>query len=76
MAPIAGRPFLEHLLDRAIAQGVEGVHVLGGHAAGVISGHFGNSYGGVPVTYSFEDDLALEARLKPLSHSLPKGSSL
>jgi D-glycero-alpha-D-manno-heptose 1-phosphate guanylyltransferase len=54
MAPIAGRPFLEHLFDHAIAQGVEEVHLLVGHAAEVISRHFGNSYGGVPVTYSFE----------------------
>jgi D-glycero-alpha-D-manno-heptose 1-phosphate guanylyltransferase len=55
MAPIAGRPFLEHLLDRAIAQGVREVHFLVGHAADVIARHFGNSYRGTPVTYSFED---------------------
>jgi D-glycero-alpha-D-manno-heptose 1-phosphate guanylyltransferase len=55
MASIAGRPFLEHLLDRAILQGVNGVHLLVGHAAEVISAHFGTSYGGIPVTYSFED---------------------
>jgi D-glycero-alpha-D-manno-heptose 1-phosphate guanylyltransferase len=55
MAPIAGRPFLEHLLDRAIVQGVKEVHLLVGHAAEVISRHFGNSYRGVPVSYSFEN---------------------
>ena len=55
MAPIAGRPFLEHLLDRAIAQGVADVHLLVGHAAEVISGYFGNSYRGIPVSYSVED---------------------
>jgi D-glycero-alpha-D-manno-heptose 1-phosphate guanylyltransferase len=55
MASIAGRPFLKHLLDRAISQGVKGIHLLVGYAAEVICRHFGNSYGGGPVTYSFED---------------------
>ncbi len=55
MAPVAGRPFLEHLLDRAIPQGVEAIHLLVGHRAEVISDHFGNRYRGAAVTYSFED---------------------
>lgn len=55
MAPIAGKPFLEHLLDRATAQGVTEVHLLLGHAAKIITRHFGNSYRGTPVTYSIED---------------------
>lgn len=55
MASIAGKPFLEHLLDRAIAQGVTGIHLLVGYAAEVITHHFGNDYRGVPVTYSVED---------------------
>lgn len=54
MAPIAGKPFLEHFLDRAIAQGVNRIHLLVGYAAETISGHFGSTYCGVPVTYSFE----------------------
>ena len=54
MAPIAGRPFLEHLLDRAIAQGVSDIHLLVGHKADVITGHFGANYRRTPVTYSFE----------------------
>jgi len=54
MAPIGGRPFLEHLFDRAIAQGVNGIHLLVGYAADVITGHFGSEYRGVPVTYSVE----------------------
>lgn len=54
MASIAGKPFLEHLLDRAIAQGVSGIHLLVGYAAEVITHHFGGEYRGVPVTYSFE----------------------
>ena len=55
MAPIAGRPFLEHLLDRAIAQGVTSIHLLVGYAAHVITDHFGAAYRRVPVTYSFEE---------------------
>ncbi len=55
MAPIAGKPFLEHLLDRAMAQGVNEIHLLVGYAANVIKSHFGDSYRGVPLTYSFED---------------------
>lgn len=54
MAPIAGRPFLEHLFDRGIGQGVDRIHLLVGYAAEVISDHFGGTYRGIPVTYSFE----------------------
>ena len=55
MASIGGRPFLEHLLDRGISQGVTGVHLLVGHAAQLISDHFGDNYRGIPVTYSVEE---------------------
>jgi D-glycero-alpha-D-manno-heptose 1-phosphate guanylyltransferase len=73
MASIAGKPFLEHLLDRAIHQGVEEVHLLVGHAADVITAHFGRNYGGIPVTYSFEEDPlgtggALKAAERQLAH--------
>jgi D-glycero-alpha-D-manno-heptose 1-phosphate guanylyltransferase len=55
MAPIGGRPFLEHLLDRGIAQGVTEVHLLVGFRAEIITDHFGAAYRGVPVNYSFEE---------------------
>ncbi|WP_183516946.1 sugar phosphate nucleotidyltransferase [Mycolicibacterium sp. BK634] len=55
MAPIGGKPFLEHLLDRAITQGVNSIHLLVGYASHVITEHFGSVYRDVPVTYSFED---------------------
>ncbi|WP_457225559.1 sugar phosphate nucleotidyltransferase [Mycolicibacterium sp. CBM1] len=55
MAPIGGRPFLEHLLDRSIDQGINRIHLLVGYAGHVISGHFGVSYRDVPITYSTED---------------------
>lgn len=55
MAPIAGRPFLEHLLDRAISEGVSEVLLLVGYSAQAISRHFGDNYRGLPVAYSIED---------------------
>ena len=55
MASIGERPFLEHLLDRAISQGVTEVHLLVGYSAQAIVDHFGNSYCGVPLSYSYED---------------------
>lgn len=54
MADIAGKPFLGHLLDRAIAQGADRVHLLVGYAAEVIIDYLGDDYRGVPVTYSRE----------------------
>jgi D-glycero-alpha-D-manno-heptose 1-phosphate guanylyltransferase len=54
MASIAGRPFLEHLFDRAILQGVTSIHLLVGHSADVIVRHFCDVYREVAVTYSVE----------------------
>lgn len=73
MAPIAGKPFLEHLLDRAVEQGVDQVHLLTGYRAEVVSDHFGSCYRGVPVTYSVETvplgtGGALKAALDVLQH--------
>lgn len=55
MAPIAGRPFLEHFLDRAISQGVDDIQLLVGHGADVIRHHFGNQYREIAVTYHHEE---------------------
>lgn len=55
MASIGGRPFLEHLLDNALAQGVTQTHLLVGYAAEKITGHFGSGYRGMSLTYSHED---------------------
>lgn len=55
MASISGRPFLEHLLDRAISQEVSEILLLVGYSAQVISRHFGANYRGLPVRYSIED---------------------
>ncbi|WP_264004207.1 sugar phosphate nucleotidyltransferase [Mycolicibacterium sphagni] len=55
MAPIGSKPFLEHLLDRGIAQGVRDIHLLVGYRAEIITGHFGAAYRDVPISYSFEE---------------------
>jgi len=54
MAPVAGRPFLEHQLDYWIAQGVTRFVLSVGYRHEAISGHFGAAYRGVPVAYSVE----------------------
>lgn len=54
MAPVAGRPFLEYLLDYWIAQGISRFVLSVGYRHEAISGHFGNSYRGVPIDYAIE----------------------
>ena len=55
MAPVAGRPFLEYLLDYWIAQGINRFVLSVGYRHEIISAHFGHSYGGVPVDYAIEE---------------------
>lgn len=54
MAPVAGRPFLEHLFDYWIRQGATEIVLNIGHKADVISAHFGDQFRGLPVTYVVE----------------------
>lgn len=55
MAPVAGRPFLEHLLDYLLTQGVENIVLCVGHLRNVIEDHFKTSYKGLSISYSFEE---------------------
>lgn len=55
MALVAGRPFLERILDLAIDAGAEEVVLLLGHQSSTISDHFGAVYRGSPVRYVVED---------------------
>lgn len=56
MAPVRGRPFLEHQMDYWIGQGV-GCFVLAvGYKHAVISGHFGERYRDIPVSYAVETE--------------------
>jgi D-glycero-alpha-D-manno-heptose 1-phosphate guanylyltransferase len=54
LAPVAGRPFVELLLDHALARGVDHVVMLAGHGADALRRHLGDRYRGVPVVHSVE----------------------
>lgn len=56
MAPINGRPFLEHQMDYWIGQGVNGFVVSVGYMKEVIMDHFGSSYRATPLTYAIEEE--------------------
>ena len=54
MAPVAGRPFLEYLLEYWMEQGVERFILSVSHLHQKISGHFGTEWRGCPIAYSVE----------------------
>lgn len=54
MAPINGRPFLEHQMDYWIAQGVSRFIISVGFRADQIISHFGDSYRNCEVVYADE----------------------
>lgn len=54
MAFVAGRPFLEHLLEQAVTCGASSFVLLVGHHATVIRDRIGNTFRGRPVLYSQE----------------------
>lgn len=54
LAPVAGRPFLDHLLDWAIDRGADDIVLLTGHGSEAIGEHIGDEYRGTPVHYSVE----------------------
>lgn len=55
MAPIAGRPFLEFLLDYWISQGIRRFMLSVGYRHEAITAHFGSTYRGAALCYSIED---------------------
>lgn len=54
MAPVAGRPFLEHLLDYIIPFGYSHVVLSTGFMAETIEAHFGSHYRGTRLSYAPE----------------------
>jgi D-glycero-alpha-D-manno-heptose 1-phosphate guanylyltransferase len=54
MAPISGRPFLEHQIDYWIKQGVSHFVLSVGYRHELIVDHFGNSYKGAELDYVIE----------------------
>jgi len=57
MAPILGRPFLEHQLDYWISQGITRFILSVGFRAEIIRKHFGDNYRGASISYAVEDML-------------------
>lgn len=55
MAPISGRPFLEHQMDYWIAQGVDHFVLSIGYRYEVIVDHFGDNYNGAVIDYVIEE---------------------
>lgn len=55
MAPIAGSPFLNHLLDKLVLAGINRTILCTGHLAGQIEGAIGAAYRGMEMAYSQED---------------------
>lgn len=55
MAPINGRPFLAHLMDYWIGQGVRRYVLSISYRREAIIDYFGASYRGVPIVYAIEE---------------------
>ena len=56
MAPVAGRPFLEYLLDYLNKERVKRVILAVGYKWEVIANHFGTNYCGMELEYSIEKE--------------------
>ncbi len=54
MAPVAGRPFLEILIDYLMLYGFDHIVLSTGYMHEVIEHHFGNSYRGIIISYAIE----------------------
>ena len=56
MASVAGRPFLEHLLDHCLQFGYQEITLSVGYKAELIIQHFGESYKGIKLSYAVEKE--------------------
>ena len=54
MAPVAGRPFMDYVIDYFLAQGIEKFILALGYKAEVIIGHIEENYPTLDVQYSIE----------------------
>ena len=55
MAPVAGKPFLEYIMNDLVDCGVDHIVIAVHHKKETIMDHFGASFRGVSVEYSIED---------------------
>lgn len=56
LAPVAGRPFLSHLLDQLARAGVRETILLVGHGADQVRAEFGGAFGSMHLAYSAEPE--------------------
>lgn len=56
MAPVAGKPFLQYILDYLIAHKVEHVVLAVGYLRETIIAHFGDTYHNLKITYAIEEN--------------------
>jgi|SaaInlStandDraft_6_1057023.scaffolds.fasta_scaffold91246_2 D-glycero-alpha-D-manno-heptose 1-phosphate guanylyltransferase len=56
MAPVAGRPFLEYILDKLDQANFEQVVLSVGYQASIIMDHFGDSYRHMSISYAHEKE--------------------
>jgi len=55
MVQVAGRPFLEYVIDCLVDGGIRGITLSVGYKAQAIRTHFGTSYRGATLTYAAEE---------------------
>lgn len=55
MALVAGKPFLEYILQDLVKNGVDHIIIAVHHKKDIIIKHFGTLFCGVPIDYSVED---------------------
>jgi len=55
MAPVAGRPFITHLLDQLAASGIRQVTLCTGYLAECVQSELGDAYDGMQLRYSVEE---------------------
>ena len=54
MAPVAGKPFLEFILEELVRNGVNHIILAVCYRSEIITGYFGTGFRGVPIEYSVE----------------------
>ena len=76
MAPVNGRPFLEHQLDYFIEQGIRQFVIAVGYLHDKIIDHFGSNFRGASIRYSIElAPLGTGGALRLAASQLEYGSS-
>jgi len=72
MASVAGRPFLEYVLDHCFANGIAEAILSVGYKSDSIIGHFGESYKGLKLSYAIEQEpLGTGGGIRFASEGLP-----